>query len=116
MLARFIQLMICNCSQMQETCEVSSVLTANARSSVPLLLLVGIGVYVSPTISGQVPRSRPVTKETEEVKGKLLKCWLQQMVSASSYLIITDIKRKGNCQNHFTTGVLWVLSLFVIYC
>lgn len=116
MLARFIQLMICNCSQMQETCEVSSVRTANARSSVPLPLLVGIGVYISPTISGQVPRSRPVTKETEEVKGKLLKCWLQQMVSASSYLIITDIKRKGNCQNHFTTGVLWVLSLFVIYC
>ena len=75
-----------------------------------------VGAFIYPLLSGQVPRSRPLAKETEEIKGKLQKGWLWLMASASRYLIIPNIKRRGKSQIHFATGVLWVFGLFVIYC
>lgn len=72
-------------------------------------------MFISPLIPGQAPRARPLAKEAGG-RGKLPKDWLQQMVRTNSYLIITNIKRRGKSQIHFATGVLWVFSFFVIYC
>lgn len=75
-----------------------------------------VGAFISPVLSGQVPKSRPLAEETEGIKGKLQKSWLWLMASARRYLIIPNIKRRGKSQVDFATGVLWVFSVLVIYC